>query len=248
MASGWFSSLGWWKQHDAYAAFDAYRADPTREGLNTAIELALPIIRVVYSTQKFKVTYMGDEDDLISHAAFTITKALPKMAAKDIIKLDNDKKYMRYLFTCVVNAFYREYDVLHGKPNKLQTRITETHVEPSVSTIGNIYAVEAELTLAQIPKQLYALAIQYIRFDGYLRRICLYILAQMITGREIAKSVLQLMGCTNRNFYIQYCKFILTQAFTLLRQRKPENNDQHLDIIGINAEENAMFDGNLEYA
>ena len=153
MSSGWFTSLGWWKQHEAYAAFDAYRGDPTPERLDLAITMALPIIRVVYSTQKFKVTYMGDEDDLVSHAAYTITKALPKMAEKEHHKLGDHKKYMRYLFTCVVNAFYREYEVLHGKPNKLEKRITEMHTEPTESTVHNIYAVEAELTLKRIPKQ-----------------------------------------------------------------------------------------------
>jgi len=248
MSSGWFSTLGWWKQQDAYAAFDAYRADPTPTKLDEAIVLALPIIRVVYSTQKFKVTYMGDEDDLISHAAYTITKAIPKMATKDIVKLDSHQKYMRYLFTCVVNAFYREYDVLHGKHNKLQNRIIEMHNEPDTSTVQNIYVVEAELTLQRIPKQLFGIAVQYIRFEGKLRRICVYILAQMIQGREIAKSVLQLMGCDNRNFLVQYCTFILTQAFVLLRERKPETNDHHMDIVGISVEENAMFDGDLGYA
>jgi hypothetical protein len=248
MSSGWFSSLGWWKQKDAYAAFDAYRADQTDAKLDEAIVLALPIIRVVYSTQKFKVTYMGDEDDLISHAAYTITKAIPKMADKEIEKLNSHQKYMRYLFTCVVNAFYREYDVLHGKHNKLQKRITEMHTEPETSTVQNIYEVEAELTLKRLPKQLFGIAVSYVRFEGKMRRVCVYILAQMIQGREIAKSVLQLMGCSNRNFMMEYCTFILTQAFLVLRTRKPETNDYHMDIIGIGAEENAMFDGDLGYA
>ena len=106
MSSGWFTDLGWWDQHAAYAAFDSYRTNPTPDQFEEAITLSLPIIRVVYSTQKFKVSYAGDEDDLISHAALTITKALPKMIEKPVEKLDNDKKYMRYLFTCVINAFY----------------------------------------------------------------------------------------------------------------------------------------------
>jgi hypothetical protein len=248
MSSGWFNTLGWWEQEEAYAAFDTYRANPTNELLDEAIVLALPIIRVVYSTQKFKVTYMGDEDDLISHAAYTITKAIPKMADKEIEKLNTHQKDMRYLFTCVVNAFYREYDVLHGKHNKLEDRIKATHTEPDTSTVQNIYEVEAELTLKRIPKQLFSIAISYIRFEGKLRRVCVYILAQMIQGREIAKSVLQLMGCDNRNFMVQYCTFILTRAFLLLRERKPEPSDHHMDIIGISAEENAMFDGDLGYA
>lgn len=120
--SSWFNTLGWWDQKEAYAAFDRYRSNPTQETFDEAVTKGIPIIRVVISTQKFKLAYGGDEEDLVSHAALTITKALPKMIKKDKIKLDDDKKYMRYLFTCVVNAFYREYDILHGKHNKLQRK------------------------------------------------------------------------------------------------------------------------------
>lgn len=231
MSSSWFTHLGWWDQEAAYAAFDAYRTEPTSQRFDTAINLSLPIIRVVYSTQKFKVTYDGDEDDLISHAALTITKALPKMIEKPKEKLDNDKKYMRYLFTCVINAFYREYDVLHGKHNKLYRKMFEEQEtsEASEST-NNVKALEATLTLQRIPQQLLDYAMELVRFEGSSRRVCQYILEQMIGGREIAKSVLQLMGCKDRYFFIHYCESILVQAFLLLRKRNPFSvGDMNLD-------------------
>ena len=248
MSSTWFNSLGWWDQKAAHAAFVLYRNDPNELTLNTAIELALPIIRVVYSTQKFKVTYAGDEDDLISHAAYTITRAIPKMAEKPVEKLDDDMKYMRYLFTCVVNAFYREYDILRGRHNKLQRRISEESSDPTDSTVKNIYAVEADLTLRSLPKLLYAIAVDNIRFSGNDRRVCLYILAQLITGREIAKSVLQIMGCTDRAFFLQYCQYVLHKAFFVMRENKPETNDFYMDYIGVGTEEMALFEGAKEYA
>jgi hypothetical protein len=248
MSFSWFNSLGWWEQKAAYAAFCCYRDNPNELTLNTAIELAIPIIRVVYSTQKFKVTYAGDEDDLISHAAYTITKALPKMAEKPYEKLDDDMKYMRYLFTCVVNAFYREYDVLRGRHNKIQRKISEESVEFSDSTVKNIYAVEAELTLRSLPKLLYAIAVDNLRFSGQERKICLYILAQLITGREIAKSVLQIMGCMDRSFFLQYCQGVVRQAFLTMRENKPETNDFYLDYIGVGTEEMALFEGAKDYA
>lgn len=227
MSSGWFTDLGWWDQHAAYAAFDSYRADPTPFKFDDAITLSLPIIRVVYSTQKFKVSYQGDEDDLISHAALTITKALPKMIEKPVEKLDNDKKYMRYLFTCVINAFYREYDVLHGKHNKLTRRILEEREPKEIyAEAHNVKALEAALTLQRIPHQLLEFAMECVRFEGPPRKVCRYILEQMIDGREIAKSVLQLMGCKDRHFFIRYCESVLLQAFLLLRKRKP-----HVEVM-----------------
>jgi len=228
VATGWFSSLGWWDQYAAYDAFDIYRAEPTRSHLDIAIQLALPIIRVVYSTQKFKITYSGDEDDFISHAAYTITKAIPKMSQKPREKLDNDKKYMRYLFTCVVNAFYREYDILHGKHNKLQRRVTEyrPNLQPSSRGEKTHQSLEAELTLRRLPGQLFIIAVDAIRFEGKPKRICEYILGQMIHDREIAKSVLQLMGCKDRLFYEQYCNSVLFHAFLTLRQHKPQYDEE----------------------
>lgn len=229
MSTGWFGSLGWWDQKAAYAAFDFYRDELGQFALDDAIKAALPIIRVVYSTQKFKITYAGDEDDLISHAAFTIAKAIPKMSEKPKEKLDNDKKYMRYLFTCVVNAFYREYDILHGKHNKLQRRLIEHNPtltsNPSEKTHKSL---EAEMTLKRLPQQLFVLGMECVRFEGQSRRVCAYILTQMITGREIAKSVLQLMGCKDRHFFVQYCSSILFRAFLLLRRRKPHVDETNL--------------------
>jgi hypothetical protein len=236
MASGWFASLGWWEQKKAYEAFNLYRLEPTPEHYDDAVNKALPIIRVVYSTQKFKVTYGGDEDDLIAHAALTITKALPKMIKKPTHKLDDDKKYMRYLFTCVINAFYREYDILHGKHNKLQRKLTEHSERATANTTSrNFKQVEAEMTLKHLPQQLYALAEDMIRFTGQDRQICVYIINQLIEGREVAKSVLQLTGCRDRNFFISYCEGLLLQAFIQLRRRKvlaevPDTVDGYDDL------------------
>jgi hypothetical protein len=225
--SSWFTSLGWWKQEDAYDAFNLYRLEPTPEHYDDAVNKALPIIRVVISTQKFKITYKGDEDDLIAHAALTIAKAIPKMIKKPKHKLDNHKKYMRYLFTCVVNAFYREYAILHGKHNKLQRKLVD-HAEKATSkTTGqNLKRVEAEMVLKQLPQQLYDAAIDMVRFEDEERQMCIYILNQLIEGREVAKSVLQLIGCKDRNFFVTYCENLLFQAFIHLRRTKvPETFD-----------------------
>ncbi|MCG8430044.1 MAG: hypothetical protein MJA29_02580 [Candidatus Omnitrophica bacterium] len=230
--ANWFSDLEWWDQEDAYDAFDSYREQPDDIKLDTAILKALPIIRVVYSTQKFRVTHQGDEDDLISHAALTITKALPKMILKPKEKLDNDKKYMRYLFTCVVNAFYREYDILHGKHNKLQRKLNEQRGPlPSYTPAKNIYSLEAEWTLRKLPDQLYDTAMALVRFGGKDKQVCSYILTQTINEREIAKSVLQLMGCTNRFFFINYCNNILFRAFYLLRKKRMDEVEHHYEDI-----------------
>jgi hypothetical protein len=229
MSSGWFNSLGWWKQEEAYAAFDLYRTDPTDFNYDDAVNKALPIIRVVYSTQKFKVNYAGDEDDLISHAALTITKALPKMITKPVHKLDNDKKYMRYLFTCVINAFYREYDILHGKHNKLQRKLNEHSEQPAPEgAVKNFRKLEAEMTLKHLPQQLYDIAIDMVRFEEDEKKICVYILNQIIEGREVAKSVLQLIGCKDRNFFIGYCQSLLFQAFIQLRKSRAEETADYL--------------------
>ena len=230
MSSGWFSSLGWWEQKDAYAAFDLYRRDPNPYHYDDAVNKALPVIRVVYSTQKFKINYGGDEDDLIAHAALTITKALPKMITKPVHKLDNDKKYMRYLFTCVINAFYREYDILHGKHNKLQRKLNE-HVEqpkPQSST-ENFRKLEAEMMLKRLPDQLQDIALSMLRFEDKDEQICIYILNQIINGREVAKSVLQLIGCKDRNFFIGYCQSLLFQAFVQLRKERVEETVDYMD-------------------
>ena len=233
MSSGWFASLGWWKQEEAYAAFDLYRSNPSKENYEAAVNTALPIIRVVYSTQKFKVTYGGDEDDLIAHAALTITKAIPKMIKKPVHKLDNDKKYMRYLFTCVINAFYREYDILHGKHNKLQRKINEHAEMPSSNPANqNFRQIEAEMTLKYLPQILYDLAVGMVRFEGQELQICVYILNQLIDGREVAKSVLQLIGCKDRSFFINYCQSLLLQAFLYLRKTRNRETLDPAEIYG----------------
>lgn len=230
MSSGWFGSLGWWEQQAAYDAFDLYRNNPTDFNYDDAVNKALPIIRVVYSTQKFKINYGGDEDDLISHAALTITKALPKMITKPVHKLDNDKKYMRYLFTCVINAFYREYDILHGKHNKLQRKLNEQAESSSQQgSANNFHSLEAKMTLKHLPKQLYNIAIEMVRFEDQEEKICVYILNQIIEGREVAKSVLQLIGCKDRNFFIGYCRSLLFQAFIQLRKNRAEET---IDFVG----------------
>lgn len=246
--SSWFSSLGWWNQVDAYKSFDHYRQNTTPENLDIAIVDALPIIRVVYSTQKFRVTHQGDEDDFISHAALTITKAIPKMIMKPQEKLNDDKKYMRYLFTCVVNAFYREYDILHGKHNKLQRKLNEQRSPlPTYTPAKNIYSLEAEWTLRKLPNQLYDVAMEQVRFMGKDKQACSYILTQTINEREIAKSVLQLMGCTNRFFFINYCNSILFKAFYLLRQRRIDEVEHHYEDTVYEDEFDYEY-GDLSYA
>lgn len=230
--SGWFNSLGYWDQIEAYLVFDTYRDNPARDNFEWAVEEALSVIRVVYSTQKFKVAYAGDEDDLVAHAALTITKALPKMIAKPRETLDNDKKYMRYLFSCVINAFYRENDILHKKQNKLQRKIVETAERPSqLSTTENFRQLEAGMALKRLPAELYDVAEELMRFEGKDRQICTYILQQLIDGREVAKSVLQLMGCKDRNFFIGYCQSLLFQSFIYLRDHREKEEFYEQDFI-----------------
>ncbi len=233
-SSGWFATLGYWKQDEAYAAFDLYRENPESEELyQDAVTKAIPLIRVVFSTQKFKVNYVGDEDDFISHAAFTITKAIPKMITKPKEKLDNDKKYMRYLFTCVINAFYREYDVLHGKQNKLFRKLNAHKSSDEVVTNSdqNISSLEAGLTLKRIPPVLVDIAMDSVRFEGTDRKVCQYILNQRVNGREVAKSVLQLMGCKERNFFMSYCDSVLLRSFLIFRANKSFFEDLFFDEV-----------------
>lgn len=234
MAS-WFTTLGRWEQDKAYAAFDLYRDDPTEQNYSDAVVLAIAIIRVVIATQKFKINYGGDEDDLIAHAAFIITKALPKMARKPKEKLDNDKKYMRYLFTCVVNAFAREYSILHGKHNRLQKKIND-HSEPPTqrTAIKNVRRLEAQMTLKQLPQHLFEHSLTIIRFTGNERNICAYIIRQLIDEREVSKSVLQLMGCKNRDFFITYCNNLLYRAFIGLKDYTPSEEFEYEDLEANN--------------
>jgi len=221
--SGWFNSLGWWDQIKAFEAFHADRASPVNGNLNHAIENALPIIRVVFSTQKVKVARAGDEDDLISAAAFTITKAIPKMAIKPPDKLGNDKQYMRYLFTCVVNAFLRELDVLHGKSNKVQKRLLDAEYVPPQK--HRIQSVEAKMVLNRLPNHVYLTSRELIRFTGKQKQACEYILSQLLHDREIAKAVLNLLDCGDKDFYTRYCRFLIYLAVRALQQAGIQTTD-----------------------
>jgi len=214
----WFNSLGWWDQKKAFADFVTYREEDTLENFHTAVESAIAVIRVVYSTHKLKAIHPGDEEDLISAAAMTITKALPKMRLKPIEKLDDDKKYMRYLFTCVLNAFYREFDSLYGKMNKIYKKLHDIDPEYNPQT-PKTNQVMAKLLLEQIPTQLLEEAMFLVRFKGSHRNVCEYILEQKISGREIAKSIVQLLGCTDKKqFFIQYCGHLLSVAFANMKE------------------------------
>jgi len=223
--SNWFSTLGWWQQKEAYQAFDQYRSNPTKENFDNAVVLAIPIIRVVMSTQKFKTVYIGDVEDLVSHAALIITKAVPKMVKKPVENLNNDKKYMRYLFTCVVYAFYREYDILHGKHNKLQRKINNNASKlPTPTPLKNLEQLEIGLTLNSLPTQLLNSSVSMIRFENNEKSICVYILQQIMEGREISKAVLHLLGCKNRAFFTAYCNNLLYRAFLGLKDTVREGN------------------------
>jgi len=214
----WFNSLGWWDQKKAFADFVTYREEDTLENFHTAVESAIAVIRVVYSTHKLKAIHPGDEEDLISAAAMTITKALPKMRLKPTEKLDDDKKYMRYLFTCVLNAFYREFDSLYGKMNKLYKRLHEKDLEYNPQT-PKVDQVMAKLFLENIPSQLLEESMALIRFKDHRRNVCEYILSQKMSDREIAKSIIQLLGCTDqKQFLTQYCNYLLSAAFESIKR------------------------------
>jgi len=214
----WFNSLGWWDQKKAFADFVTYREEDTLENFHTAVESAIAVIRVVYSTHKLKAIHQGDEEDLISAAAMTITKALPKMRLKPVEKLDDDKKYMRYLFTCVLNAFYREFDSLYGKMNKIYKKLHDsdfTHGDQQ----KKIKQVISRLLLEKLPEQLLEEAVDNIRFSGNKKNVCVYILEQRVAGREIAKSIIHLLGCTaKKQFFVYYCNYLLGQSFLTLKE------------------------------
>lgn len=237
--SGWFDDLGWWEQEKAYEAFSIYRAEKTEESLHSAIEQALPVIRVVLSTQKINISRAGDADDLIASAAFTITKAIPKMAKKPLEKMGDDKQYMRYLFTCVVNAFFREMDVLHGKSNKIKKRL-DARSDRINKTENKLKKIEAELIVSRLPQFLLKESISFVRFESEnKKKVCSYILSQLLHGREISKAVLQLLKCSDKRFYIKYCKFLILMAIKGARLRGLHLDD--FDCFDTAAEEN-MYD------
>jgi len=214
----WFNSLGWWDQEKAFKDFVAYRNEDTAENYHKAVESAIAIIRVVYSTHKLKSLRPGDEEDLISNAAMTITKALPRMRVKPVEKLDNDKKYMRYLFTCVLNAFYREFDALYGRMGKVYKKLHEREIVHDIQP-SRIKQVVVGMILEKLPQQLLDEAKHLVRFSGKNRSVCNYILSQQIAEREVAKSVIQLLGCmSKKNFFVDYCTYTLQQAFLNLQR------------------------------
>ena len=59
----------------------------------------------------------------------------------------------------------------------------------------------------------------------------------------MAKSVLQLMGCKDRNFFIGYCQSVLFQAFVQLRKNRTEEVLYEQDFV-----DDEFFDGALEYS
>jgi hypothetical protein len=212
---GWFHFIQWWDQKSAYEAFDKYRNELTKGCLDDAIERALPVIRVVFSTQKVKINRSGDEEDLIAAAALTIVKAIPKMAKKSVEKIGNDKQYLNYLFTCVVNAFYREIEVLYGKQNKLNRKLGDLVKSPMLKT--KLPHVEAKILLAKLPEFLFEKSMSNCRFSNSKRKICEYILKQVLWGREVSKPVLSMLGCEDQKFYVQYCLYLLSTALRQLR-------------------------------
>lgn len=241
--SGWFNSLGWWDQNKAYKSFNIYRNNPFPGNLVRAIKDALPIIRVVYSTQKVKAP-MGDEDDLISSAALTITNAIPKMAKKPVEKLDDNKKYMRYLFTCVINAFLREYEVIHGKNNRVKRSLEDKNIPVPKSKIKQL---EAKMVLSSLPNRLYDLSIANIRFSGEKAQVCEYIIHQLLYNREISKSILSLLNCSNSAFLVEYCKYIIFISFLYLRdnenaQEDSDGYDNIVDTMDLASEDDYLLD------
>ena len=76
------------------------------EALNAAAELSKR-----YLTERFLPDTAIDLIDEAGARARLNNSNTPKHIKEielEIEKLNNDKKYMRYLFTCVINAFYRE--------------------------------------------------------------------------------------------------------------------------------------------
>ena len=217
MSGNWFKDLGWWDQKKAYGDYLEYRNNPTEENREKSIVSALSIIRVVYSSQKIKINKLSDEDDLISSAALTITKAIPKMIEKPLEKMDDDKKFTRYLFTCVINAFYREFDVLHGKSYRLQKKIDEESPPIKKITRSSIPQIEANMTLDKFPEYFLNRASKEIRFSNDKeKKICMYILRQKIYGRDTSKAILQMLGCKTTSFYTKYIDFIIKKVFSFM--------------------------------
>lgn len=244
--SGWFNSLGWWDQDEAYRVFDKYRENPTELNLNEAICTAIPIIRVVYSAKNLTIPHTGDEDDLISSAALTISKALPKIAKKPISQIGNDKQYMRYLFTCVVNAFYRELEILHGKSTKVQQNIEENN--HTTLSKPRLQSVEAGLTLDRLPDLLIERAIEQIRFRDERQQICVYIIHQLVNGREVSKFILGDAYNSNKDFFIGYCAHLIRLAFKELRNDAIEQEDNEEESLFDIEETSLLEDDALEFS
>ena len=215
----WFRDIGWWRQEEAYRIFNIYRQDRTEKNLNAAIEAALPVIRVVYATQHLNLDSSYDLDDLVSAAALTLCKAMPKIALKSTEQIGSHQQYMRYLFTCVLNAFFKELNIIQNKPNRIKRKAATEH--PHTTTpdrTASVNNVELKLFLQTIPGTLLELASTKIRFTDHRILICKYILKQLIEGREVSRALLQTMGCHNRDFFVEYCNFILMEAFKELKQ------------------------------
>ena len=217
--SSWFRDMGWWRQEEAYQAFDSYRSNPTEENRNAAVVAALPLIRVVRSTQHFDLDTTSDLDDLVSAAAETICKALPKMADKNKEQIGNNKQFMRYLFTCVLNAFYRELTVIQHRPTKIKNRlIAEQDSVLQKQATGNLRKVELQVFINGLPKYLRTVAEGLIRFDGANYDVCSYIIKQLVEEREISSLLLQTMGCTDKEFFVDYSKYVLQRSYMLVRE------------------------------
>jgi hypothetical protein len=217
--STWFNDIGWWCQEEAYNIFDIYRKQQNKANLDAAIEAALPIIRVVYSTQKIKLDSVCDMDDLVSAAALTICKALPKMACKTEEQIGTHKQYMRYLFTCVQNAFYRELNIIQKKPARIKKRIfSESSAASEQSRSDTLRSVELQILITSLPQHLHYRSLEAVRFKDKDLKVCSYILQQLVCGREVSGSILQTLGCTNKDFFIEYCRVVLFDTFCKVKE------------------------------
>ena len=230
--SSWWKDLGWWNQEEAYQAFDRYRREPTQENHDAAVKAALPLIRVVRSTQHLTLETSVDLDDLVSSAALTICKAMPKMAVKNEEQIGNNKQYMRYLFTCVLNAFYRELTIIQQRPNKIKARILSEHAYTHLRNPRDLRTVELQTYIGALPQHLYKQAEKMIRFSGERFMICSYILKQLIEDREISTPFLQSLGCTNKEFYTEYSKLLLKRSFLNIRKEVHQGLYGESDELG----------------
>ncbi len=223
MPKSWFDDLGWWKQNEAYETFLSYRELDNKQTYEECVLATIPIIRVVASSSSVKLVADADSDDLISAAIETILKALPKMRVKPIENLNTPGKYMRYLYTCVTNAFYKELTSLYGKDHRVKQALQDKQKLYPLAVASHA-KVTPQVFLAELPQRLLDISEKNIRFMDADKVACVYALEQKLNDREISSRVLKLLGTDiPRKFLSKYCSYLVQDALEVLKMEEQMN-------------------------